>query len=136
MKSLKKLGIFVVAAALSLPTWCRNFGASSTYSDLVWTFSSSVSGLPSCVQLYSDISGDFAYSSRFAMYGVLNCPAQDIGYAVTGTAYFGTNGLFNVNAVIGGYWQVNCPNMNNFAGTCTVKNGAGLSLGSAFVSMV
>jgi hypothetical protein len=135
MKRLNKVVALVASAALISPTWALTVAPTTTYGGLVWSLSTSVSGLPQCPQVFLDLTGDLVNSSRLSMYGTLNCPASNSSYAITGSAYFGANGTLNMNAMIGGFWQLNCANMVGFQGSCTIQNGSGVILGTAFLRL-
>jgi hypothetical protein len=137
---IKKLLVAITAISLLAtgPAMAINTGAASVFSGVTWNVSFIVSGLQGCNQVYLDASGDFAQSTRFALYGGLNCPSLGGGYAAVGSGYFGSNGTFNMTINFGSGSQIICGNLNRstLSGVCNVFNSAGPQIGTALLTLV
>lgn len=111
-------------------------GSPETYSDLLWQVSTSAPGLTGCTQLQVDATGDLANSTKLSLYGALNCPPQQGGsYGVVGSAYFGSDGSFNMTLLAGSSLSLQCVRLSSsLNGSCTYYDTLGNTLGSAFLT--
>lgn len=136
MKTLKLLCTTALLVAIPTASMAYRVGAPDTYSDLLWRVSSSVSGLSGCTELQVDATGDLFNSSKLSIYGALNCPFQSSGsYGVVGSAYFGSDGSFNMTLIIGSSTTLECIRMSSsLNGTCFYYTSSGARLGSAFLT--
>ena len=132
---IKKLLVAMTSISLLAtgPAMAIEVGTASVYSGVTWSFSSSVSGLQGCNQLYMDANGDFQKSSGFVLYGALNCPSLGGGYAAVGNGYFGNEGLFDMTITFGSGSQIACSRLNRstLSGVCSIYNATGSQIGTA-----
>lgn len=130
--ALKSSCLAALLVALPAVSQAYRVGATDTYSDLLWSVSTSVSGLSGCNELQVDATGDLVNSSKLSIYGALNCPFQTGGsYGVVGSAYFGADGSYNMTLIIGSNTAIECFGWPGLGGPCTVLDTAGNRLGSA-----
>lgn len=128
----------LTALLLAIPTAANAYrvGTPDTYTDLVWSVSTSVAGLSGCTELQLDATGDLNNSSKLTLYGALNCPFQQSGsYGVVGSSYFGSDGSFNMTLIVGSGLSLECIRLSgaSLGGSCSyVQLGSGgATLGSA-----
>ena len=126
----------LTALLLAIPTVAQAYrvGTPDTYTDLLWSVSSSVPGLSGCTELQLDATGDLVNSSKLSFYGALNCPFQQGGsYGVVGSAYFGSDGSFNMTLIVGSGLSLECIRLpgSTLSGSCSYVELAGPILGSA-----
>lgn len=129
--------MLLALAAAVLPPVTSNastFGSTSTYSNILWTMSTSVSGFNLCNELRLDGSGDMANSNSFVISGALNCPAIGGAYGAVGSLYMSTDGTFNMNLLLGAGYALQCVRMIGLSGMCVFSNAAGVQLGTGLLS--
>lgn len=136
---VKKLLVAITSISLLAtgPAMAIGFGTASVYNGVAWTFSSSVSGLQGCNQLFTDANGDFQNSNNFVLYGTLNCPGLGGGYAAVGNGYFGNEGLFDMTITFGSGSQIACFRLNRstLSGVCSIYNATGSQVGTARLTL-
>lgn len=129
----RPLGL-LAAAALAMPA-LPAAAATTTYANLAFGLTTTLSGYTACNELRVDATGDFAASTKFVVYGVLNCPSTATGYTLAGSGYVAFDGTVNMAFFMSNGMAVQCPSLVNLAGTCTFHNAAGLQVGTATVSL-
>ena len=137
---VKKLLVAITSISLLAtgPAMAIGSGTPLVYSGVTWTFSSGVSGLQGCTQLYTDANGDFQNSNNFIIYGTLNCPSLGGGYAAVGNGYFATDdGSFNMTITFGSGAQIACLRINRstLSGICGIINETGSQVGTARLTL-
>lgn len=136
MKNVCKLlaTLIVSVAAFSSTANAVGVGPASTYTDVVWSVSTTVPELAGCNTLRVDATGDLNNGKRLGVHGNLNC--QNGAYAITGTAYFDDQGLFNMELFAGAGLLLQCPRFQGLSGRCDyLVTGTGRVLGSAFLTL-
>lgn len=113
-------------------------GPAVVYNDLIWGFSSNVTGLSSCTNLRIDGNGNLAASNKFLAYGGINCPGLGGAYQSTGSGYIDTDGLFNMTLTFGAGAQLSCARLNSstLSGICAVFNSSGTQIGTATINYI
>lgn len=106
-----------------------------TYANLAFSLTTTLSGYTACNELRIDASGDFASSTKFVAYGVLNCPSTATGYTLAGSGYIGFDGSINMAFFMSNGMALQCPRLVNLAGACTFHNAAGLQVGTATLAL-
>jgi hypothetical protein len=133
----RALGLAVAAAAvlgLAAPAAsAANFGAPSTYSNLVWSASFTASGLTGCSQLVLDATGDLVRSDALVLYGALNC--NNGVYGVTGSVFTASDNTLHMTMMVAGY-TVSCPRIAGYAGNCTVYDADWVSRGTGVIQLL
>lgn len=129
--NLARLFLVVLLSCGAPAARSYGMGPATIVSDLVWSFSTAVSGLSGCNELRIDAIGDLARSSKFTIYGSLNCPDVAGAFGVDGSGYLGTDGSLNVNLRIGIGAIMLCNRMPGFTGTCQLFTAAAQPLGPA-----
>lgn len=130
-RRLKVLGLACLAAL----SFGVQAGTPATFANLTFSFTTTASGYANCTELKVDATGDFANSTKFVIYGALNCPAIAAGYTLAGSGYFGFDGSINMAFFIGNGNALRCPTLVNLAGTCTVHSAAGTQVGTATIAL-
>lgn len=129
----------LIALCVCLPlapfAQAQTLATTLTYSNLAWGLTTTLSGYTACNELRIDASGDFASSTKFIAYGVLNCPATATGYTVAGSGYIGFDGSINMAFFMSNGMALQCPRLVNLAGTCTFHNAAGVQVGTATLAL-
>ncbi len=126
------------AAALGAATCAvqgQSLTATQTYANLAFDLVTTLSGYSACNELRLDASGDFVNSSKFVVYGVLNCPATASGYTLAGSGYVGFDGSVNMAFFMSNGMALQCPRLVGLAGNCSFHNAAGLQVGTAVVTL-
>lgn len=133
---MKRSRIFAVVLGLALGSQGANsttLAGSNTFVDLAWDLSGP--GASGCTQIVADATGDASRSTRIVIYGTVNCPSLGSGLPMIGVAYVGTDGTFNMQFNIG-LGVVNCFRMRAASGLCTVRNSAGVDMGTLYANLV
>lgn len=135
-ESLKLFCATALLVAIPISANAYRVGAPDTYSDLLWRVSSNVSGLSGCTEFQLDATGDLLNSTKLIIYGSLNCPLQQSGsYGVSGSAYFGGDGSYNMTLLVGSSTSLQCVRFPaSLTGSCTYYDTFGNFLGSAFLT--
>ena len=133
MQNLIRATAFFALALFAQMAGTTTLAGSNTFVDLAWTVSGPAS--QGCNRILADATGDASRSTRIVIYGTLNCPSLGVGYPMTGVAYIGTNGSFNMMFNIAQN-LVTCANMNGPSGSCVVLNVAGVNIGTVNVTLV
>jgi hypothetical protein len=117
----------------------QTLGTAQTYSNIVFSFSTTLkSGSADytvCNELRVDATGDFVHSTKFVVYGVLNCASSATGYTAAGSGYIGFNGSINMSLLLGTGLYLQCPTLVNLVGNCDINNAAGVKVGSASLAV-
>ena len=128
--SLLALASFVPSAAQAAP-----IGNTGTYTNVVWSVSTTVPQFAGCNELRVDATGDLNNSSNLSVYGGLNCVASNTSYSVTGVASFLNNGTFSLNLLLSGGTVLQCSNLPGLSGTCRyVEIGTNVIRGTAVIT--
>ena len=94
------------------------FGNTGTYTNVVWSVSTSVPEPARCNELRVDATGDLNNSSNLSIYGNLNCAVDNTFYPVSGSANFSNNGTFTMNLFLSSGVVLQCFNLPGLSGTC------------------
>lgn len=133
----RKLGTLVLplllASAAGLAQ-AQSVATTTTFANLAFSLNTTLSGYTACNELRLDASGDFASSTKFIVYGVLNCPSTATGYTLAGSGYVGFDGSINWAFFMSNGMALQCPRLVNLAGSCTFHNGAGVQVGTATIA--
>jgi len=113
----------------------QTLATTQTFSNLAFSLTTTLSGYTACNELRLDASGDFASSTKFVVYGVLNCPSTATGYTLAGSGYVGFDGSINWAFFMSNGMALQCPRLVNLAGSCTFHNGAGVQVGTATIAL-
>lgn len=132
MKKIIQASILSVAVLFSNAASSFTTGYTSTYVNLGWIFAAPGTIFSSCNQIAADAVGDLTTSSKVVVYGTLNC-ASFGGLPITGVAYFGTDGTFNLTLNVATLATITCPRLSRLTGPCTILSSSGASLGSGSV---
>lgn len=135
----KAIQIFcAVALMVFLPLGgnASSFGTTTTYSNILWTVSTTIPDFAGCTELRLDGTGDMQHSFSFGLYGALNCPALGGGYGAVGSGYGDVEGRFNLNLIIGAGVSLVCPRMVSLSGACVVTNSSGVRVGTAYITFL
>lgn len=133
---MKKALIAAALVALSVVTQTANsttLAGSNTFVGLLWRLSGP--GAAGCTEIRADATGDASRSTNIVLYGVMNCPAIDSGFAMTGSAYVGVDGTFNM-AFNFGVLFVSCTRMQGASGSCNIVDANGVSVGTMTATLV
>lgn len=138
MRRIAKSLIVLAAAAGAALASAQTVNPTSTYADLLWSFSTSQNGFTGCSQLKLDATGAISRSDNYAMYGQLSCPGLGGTYNVDGSAYFSNTGTFNMTLDFGVVYKLVCNNLNGstLSGSCIIYNSTGTQTGTAFLSFL
>ena len=113
--------------------------APQTYSNVAFAFSTSLVSptidFTVCNELRVDATGDFVNSTKFVVYGVLNCATTGKGYTAAGSGYIGFDGSINMAFLLGNGLSVQCPRLVNLSGSCDINNTAGVKVGTATLTL-
>ena len=137
MKNVSRLlaSLFVLVTALPSAANAAGVAPTNTYTDVVWSVSTSVPEFAGCNELRIDATGDLNNSSRLSVYGSLNCVASYTSYPVTGSAGFLSNGTFTMTLFVSSGTVLACNNLNGLSGTCRyVTSGTNAPLGTALLT--
>jgi hypothetical protein len=134
------LNLAIAAGALgAVPAvQAQVLGSTQTYRDVVFSLSNVTQslGIPSsCNEIRIDASGDFANSTKFTLFGALNCQTTGTAYSLAGSGYFGFDGTLNMAMIMGNGLALRCPTLAGYAGNCTFHNSAGVQVGTATVAL-
>ena len=132
---LKRLVSALILAGLSALAAAQAITSTLTYSNLAFSLTTSLSGYAACNELRVDASGDLVTSTKFIVYGVLNCPSTATGYTLAGSGYVGFDGSVNMAFFMSNGMALQCPRLVGLAGACTFHNAAGLEVGSATIAL-
>lgn len=114
-------------------------GAPQTFSNVAFGFSSTLKSgtidFTVCNELRVDATGDFVNSTKFVVYGVLNCATTATGYTAAGSGYIGFDGSINMAFLLGNGLSVQCPRLVNLSGSCDINNTAGVKVGTATLTL-
>ena len=138
MKTTYRLAASLLALAALVPSAAQaiGVGVTNTYTNVVWSVSTTVPQLAGCNELKVDATGDLNNSKSMSIYGVQNCLALGGAYPVFGTAYFADNGTFTMNLFLGAGFVLQCFNWTGLNGRCQyLTAGTGASLGTAFLTL-
>jgi len=113
----------------------QTLAPTQTYSNIAFSLSTALAGYTSCNELRVDASGDFVGSTKFALYGVLNCPSTATGYTLAGSGYIGSDGSINMAFFMSNGVALQCPRLVGLAGNCSFHNAAGLQVGTAAIAL-
>ena len=134
MKTIYSLAASLLALASLVPSAAQAapLGNTGTYTNIVWSVSTTVPQFSGCNELRVDVTGDLNNSSNSSVYGGLNCVASNTAYPVSGVASFLTNGTFAMNLFLSSGTVLQCFNLNGLSGTCRyVNTGTNTVLGTA-----
>ena len=127
----------LLAFAALLPNAAQSapVGNTGTYTNVVWSVSTTVPQFAGCNELRVDATGDLNNSSNLSVYGALNCVASNTSYPVTGSAGFLSNGTFTMSLFLTSGTVLQCFNLNGLSGACRyVTTGTNAPLGTAFLT--
>ena len=114
-------------------------GAPQTYSNVAFAFTTALVSptidFTVCNELRVDATGDFVNSTKFVVYGVLNCATTGKGYTAAGSGYIGFDGSINMAFLLGNGLSVQCPRLVNLSGSCDINNTAGVKVGTATLTL-
>lgn len=125
----------IALATLATCTVAAHGQTTTTFSNLAFSLTTTLAGYTACNELRLDASGDFANSTKFVVYGVLNCPSTATGYTLAGSGYIGFDGSINWAFFMSNGMALQCPRLVNLGGACTFHNGAGLQVGTATIAL-
>lgn len=129
--NVSRLAAPLLLAAAAAASQAQTATTTMTYTDVTWGLATTLSGYTACNELRVDASGDFTRSTKFVVYGVLNCPTTATGYTLAGSGYVGFDGSINMAFFMSNGMALQCPRLVNLAGSCTFHNGAGVQVGTA-----
>lgn len=138
MKTAHGFVAALLAFAALLPNAAQSapFGNTGTYTNVVWSVSTTVPQLARCTELLVDATGDLNNSSRLSVYGNLNCIADNTSYPVSGSATIFNNGKFGMNLFLSSGAALQCFNWTGLSGICTVVNtGTNAVIGTATLTL-
>jgi len=136
MKTIYSLAASLLALASLVPSAAQAapLGNTGTYTNIVWSVSTTVPEFARCDELRVDVTGDLNNSSRYSVYGGLNC-VDGTSYPVSGSAGFIKDGTFFMSLFISSGVALQCFNLNGLSGTCRItKTGTNEPLGTALVT--
>lgn len=135
---LKFLALVGLCSAVST-AGALTSGSPQTYSNVAFGFSttlkSSTIDFTVCNELRVDATGDFINSTKFVVYGVLNCANTATGYTAAGSGYIGFDGTINLAFLLGNGLSLQCPRLVNLSGSCDINNTAGVKVGTATLTL-
>jgi hypothetical protein len=126
-----RLALVLVLFCFSQVVHSYTIGTTNTYINLAWNLSGVGSPFSGCNELILDGVGDLTHGNKVTIYGVMNCPSQSGGYGVSGVAYLGIDGTFNMTVNIGSIATIACPRLIGLNGACTIYLSSGTTLGTA-----
>lgn len=138
---LKFMGLAALAACMGGTglVHAQTLSTAQTYANLVFSFSSSLKSGSNdytvCNELRVDATGDFVNSTKFLVYGALNCPSTATAYTAAGSGYFGFDASVNMAFLLGSGLTLQCPRLVGLAGTCNLNNTAGVTVGTATIAL-
>ena len=132
---IRNLAAMCALAAAAAPGWAYDVGAASTFSNLVWSFTSTAPMLSQCNQARFDGTGDLARSNVLVAAGALNCPGLGGAFGLSGSLYLATDGSMNLTVLAGGH-IIACPRIVNWFGTCTILDGVGNQRGTGTIRLL
>lgn len=135
MKSVFQASILCFFALFTQGASSFSTGFTNTYVNLGWTFSAPGTSYASCNQIVADAVGDLTNGTRVVVYGTLNCPALNGGLPLTGVAYVGTDGTFNLTLNVGTLATISCNRLTRLTGPCAITSSSGASLGSSSIAL-
>lgn len=127
--------LLVFAALLPNAAQSAPFGNTGTYTNVVWSVSTTVPQFARCNELRVDATGDLNNSPNISVYGALNCFAENGSYPVNGNAFFSDNGTFSMNLILSNNIVLQCFNLTGLNGTCKyIRTTDNFTLGTAFIT--
>lgn len=129
--NVSRLAAPLLLAVSAAASQAQTAATTMTYTDVTWGLSTTLSGYTACNELRVDVSGDFTRSTKFVVYGVLNCPTTATGFTLAGSGYVGFDGSINMAFFMSNGMALQCPRLVSLAGSCTFHNGAGVQVGTA-----
>jgi len=138
MKKIHGFAVSLLALVGLLPSVGQAVGVASTntYTDVVWSVSTTVPQLANCTELRVDATGDLNNGTRLSVYGAQNCFAPSGSYPMSGVAYFTERGQFNMNLLLSSGAVLQCFNWTGLSGTCQyVAPGTSAVLGTATLTL-
>lgn len=132
MKSSMKCLLAALFAMLTTTPYAYNVGPATTYSYLNWSAAFNAPGLMSCSRLVFDATGDLVNSDSLVIYGTLNCASG--GYGMTGNLFLTPDGSLSVYMAVAGY-NIYCPRVAGWYGTCTVYDIDGVQRGTGWIQL-
>lgn len=131
LSNVSRLAAPLLLAVAAAASQAQTATTTMTYTDVTWGLSTTLSGYTACNELRVDVSGDFTRSTKFVVYGVLNCPTTATGFTLAGSGYVGFDGSINMAFFMSNGIALQCPRLVGLAGSCTFHNGAGVQVGTA-----
>ena len=138
MKTIYSLAASLLALVSLVPSAAQaiGVGVTNTYTEVVWSVSTTVPQLANCPALRVDATGDLNNSTRLSVYGAQNCFAPSGSYPMSGVAYFTERGQFNMNLLLSSGAVLQCFNWTGLSGTCQyVAPGTSAVLGTATLTL-
>lgn len=140
MRSLRKLALCcaLLASAAAPGVRAATLDNASTFSGLVWAFSTGHAGFSGCGTLFVDATGAVGHSDNYSIYGQLQCPTLGGTYATSGNAYFDSAGSFNMTVSLSVTHHMVCANLSasTLSGSCPIYDSLGNQTGTAFISLL
>ena len=138
MKTSRSLVASLLAFAALLPNAAQSapFGNTGTYTNVVWSVSTTVPQFAGCSEVRIDATGDLNNSNRLSIYGAQNCLVNNDAFPLSGMGIFAADGKFNMNLFVGSGFVLQCYNWTGLSGSCKyVSLGSGALLGTAFLTL-
>ena len=137
MKTIYNLAASLLALVSLVPGTAQAapFGNTGTYTNVVWSVSTTVPQFAGCSELRVDATGDLNNSNRMSIYGAQNCFVTNDAFPLSGSAIFGNGGMLNMNLFVGSGFVLQCNNWTGLSGSCKyISLGSGALLGTAFLT--
>jgi len=127
--------LFVLVTALPSVSNAAGVAPTNTYTDVVWSVSTTVPDFARCTELRVDATGDLNNSRRLSLYGGQNCFADNDVFPASGSAIFNANGTFSMNLFLGSGYVLQCNEWTGLSGSCKyVLIGNGTTVGTAVLT--
>lgn len=134
MTNVFRAMLFCLAATFAQVAGSFTIGSTNTYVNLRWSFSAPGTMFGGCDQIVADAVGDLTNSNRVVVYGTLNCPASNAGLPITGAAYIGDDGTFNLTVNVATLASISCNRLSRLTGPCNITSSSGANIGSGYIS--
>ena len=133
MTNVFRAMLFCLLATFAQVAGSFTIGFTNTYVNLGWTFSAPGTMFSGCNLIVADAVGDLTNGTRVVVYGTLNCGSG--GLPLTGTAYIGTDGTFNITLNVATIASISCNRLSRLTGPCNLTSSSGTNIGSAYISL-
>ena len=115
---MKAFSTAVIATALTFSVQATDISTPALYSNMVWGVSTRINSISTCSEMRLSAIGDLNHTFTLAINGYLTCPASNLTFTLTGTAYFRNDNSLVMNLSTGRATTFECVLSPSFNGSC------------------